>query len=145
MPLSSWNSKEKVRVRPGPRDVIEVSASIFFPLLVVMKASRPPIGIAASFVISMVTNRTSSSSSSISILTDVRRASREAVRALCSSLICSPACHSTKPYFNSTQPQAGFGRQRPVNGCNGVVCFVDRSAVLAFFGTSSNHISKAEP
>ena len=104
VPVSRGNSNEKVRVSPGPNEVMEVRGWTFVPLSVVMYAERPPTGMADSLVISMVTNTTSSSSSSISIFTEVRRASSEEVRALCSSLMCSPVGHSTKSYFNSTQP-----------------------------------------
>jgi len=77
----------KVRVTPGPREVIPSLEDISWPSLVVILIFNPPIGIAASFVKVTTARTTSSSSSSISIFTSVSLASREAFRWLCWSLI----------------------------------------------------------
>ncbi|MAM35886.1 MAG: hypothetical protein CL988_01825 [Euryarchaeota archaeon] len=89
MPVSNGNSKVKFRVNPGPRDEIPDWEATFLPSLVTTAMSSPPIGIAASLVISTVTKRTSSSSSSMSISTDDNRAARDDVRTVWSSLMCS--------------------------------------------------------
>ena len=86
-PFSRGNSKVKVRVTPGPREVIPSLAETSCPSLVVIQIFNPPIGIAASFVRVTTARTTSSSSSSISIFTSVSLASREAARWLCWPLI----------------------------------------------------------
>ena len=79
-PFSNGNSKVNFRVSPGPIEEIPSSDSTFFLSLVWIKISSPPTGIDASFEISMETNTTSWSSSSISILARSRRLSNGATR-----------------------------------------------------------------
>ncbi len=76
-----------------------------------MLISNPPMGIAASFVRLNVANTTSSSSSSISILTSVSLASKEAARWLCWSLI-PLTLRSTKVGSTSMACRIGLLLQR---------------------------------
>ena len=104
----------KVRVTPGPREVIPSLEDISWPSLVVILIFNPPIGIAASFVKVTTARTTSSSSSSISIFTSVSLASREAFRWLCWSLIAL-TLESTDGGSTSMACKSGLLLQRSFN------------------------------
>ena len=87
LPDDSGNSKLKVLVNPGPRELMPSSDSTFLLSLVWIKMSRPPTGIADSFATSIATCMTSSSSSSISMTTDISRHSIGEALVKCSSVM----------------------------------------------------------
>ena len=85
-PSLSLNAKENDRVNPGPMDVTPLFGSMVEPVLVLIVAVSPPTGMADSLVKSIKTSTISSSSSSISILTDCRNAVNEPAVTICSSV-----------------------------------------------------------
>ena len=80
-----------VRDNPGPILVIASVGVNDVPSLVSIRGSSWPIGILASFETSTSTLMTSRSSSSISILTEIRRAINAPLRLVCDSLMPLPA------------------------------------------------------
>ncbi|DAC28999.1 MAG TPA: hypothetical protein D7H99_01100 [Candidatus Poseidoniales archaeon] len=87
LPDDSGNSKLKVLVNPGPRELMPSLDSTFLLSLVWIKISRLPTGIADSFARSTVTCTTSSSSSSISMTADISRHSIGEALVKCSSVM----------------------------------------------------------
>jgi len=142
LPEAMWASNLNWRVRPGPMELMPSVASWRVPFASTMTACKPPMGMEDSLTTSTTIWMMSSSSSSISILTDVKWAFKEPARALWSSLtwahrlllnggITSMACPSG---LLSAQSQTCLGGQRPVHSSDRVVLAVNGRPILRLGG-----------